>query len=275
MRSFRLAVFAAACVMATSAFAAAYDDFASGLSAYERGDYASAIPLFTAALNASDLAPNLKTTAYLDRARSYLGISHCQPALADLSAAKLADSNNIEITESLALAESCVADFKAAEADFTTVVQATHNPVFILARGHERWDAGDFTGAAVDFEATRAARPTYPYALLWLAMAQSRTGSDADALSHVSDLDLGTWPGPVMKLYLGQMKPEDVSVAAAQGDAVAVKNQMCEANFYIAEWWLAQKNTATAKALLQSAADNCPLNFVERGAARTELRRLQ
>jgi lipoprotein NlpI len=271
------AALAAMCVAGTvqGAHAAAYDDFAQGLSAYERGDFAAAIPAFTAAINAGDLAPNLKPTAYLDRARAYIRIGQCKPALTDLSAPKLLDASNIEITEALALSEACVADFKAADADFTAAITANPLPGLIWARGHERWDAGDFAGAAADFEVTRSAKPSYAYAVLWLAVAQLRMGSDEQALAHASDIDFGAWPGPVVRLYLGKIQPDVVNAAAAQGDAATVKNQQCEANFYIAEWLLAQKNVDKAKNLLQTAADACPQDFIERRSAKIELDRLR
>jgi lipoprotein NlpI len=49
---------------------------------------------------------------------------------------------------------------------------------------------------------------------------------------------------------------------------------MCEANFYLAEWWLAKKGEETARPLLEDVRDNCRHDFIEYSAARAELTRL-
>lgn len=84
-------------------------------------------------------------------------------------------------------------------------------------------------------------------------------------------IDSYDWPAPLIKMFIGDAKPEDVTAAALQGDANVVAGHQCEANFYIAEWWLAQKDAVSAKPLLEAAVKNCPKNFIEADAARSEL----
>lgn len=273
------AVFAVACSMASGlAYAAAYDDFAAGIAAYERGDGAGAIASLTAAINASDLAPNLKVTAYLDRGNAYVVNHQCALALADANAAKALGSNGNTLLVLLANAELCSGNFKDADASFTALLASMQgNSAIYFARGRERWASGDFAGAASDFTALNAARPDYPYSVLWLAVAEYRAGHpDLGALEKAaSRFDNGTWPAPIVKFYLAQAKAEDVEAAAAQGDQKAISGQQCEANFYVAEWRIAQNDSSAAKPLLQAAMDKCPPTFIERGAATIEIARLK
>jgi lipoprotein NlpI len=259
-----------------SAYAAAYDDFADGVAAYERGDATRAITSLTAALNAPDLSPNLKVTAYLDRGRAYLRNGQCAPALSDIQAAKALNANEIEVTVSLATAQDCAGDFKSAEASYTAAIAIEPNWQFFFARGRTRWAQDKFADAADDFAAVIRANPKYQYPVLWLAITQSRiTKPDTDAFARAaSSLDLDNWPGPLVKFYIGQARQLDVD-AGVHSDTQNVAARQCEADFYVGEWQLAHLNAAAARPLLQSAFEKCPANFVERGAAKIEIARLK
>src|SRR5215831_16040781 len=64
--------------------AAAYDDFARGISANLQGDAALAVTSFSAALSAGDLNATLVPAAYRGRAIAYMRQGQCKAALADL-----------------------------------------------------------------------------------------------------------------------------------------------------------------------------------------------
>jgi lipoprotein NlpI len=82
------------------------------------------------------------------------------------------------------------------------------------------------------------------------------------------------WPAPVIRLYLDQMTPEAVLAATDNPDAKTKNNQLCEANFYIAELNLQQGKKEDATRLFRLAAAGCPKNFVEYEGAVGELRAL-
>jgi lipoprotein NlpI len=256
--------------------AAAYDDFANGVAAYERGDNALAISSLTAALSAPDLASNLKVTAYMDRARAYLRAGQCAQVLPDLNAAKALGANALEVMESTASAQNCAGDFKSAEASYTSAIAVDPRWQFFWARGRARWEAGDFADAAADFKAVISVKPDYQYPLLWLAITQFKLAKpDAVTLVHgAAALDLSEWPGPIVKFYTGGATRQDID-AAVRSDAQNMAGRQCEADFYIAEWDIAQNDRDGARSRLQSATDKCPHNFVERNAAEIEIARLK
>jgi lipoprotein NlpI len=259
------------------ACAAAYDDFADGITAFERGDVQRAIVSLTAALDAPDLAPNLKVTAYLDRAKSYLASRQCALAAADINNAKSQGADDRAVTGLTAAVQYCARDFRSADATYTKMISVEPSAGLYFIRGRTRWAIADFAGAASDFAALNAANPKYPYSVIWLAVAEYRRGNpDLAALAKAAArLDTDAWPGPVIRLFLGTATVEDVIAAAANGEASALQNQQCEANFYVAEWWLAKSNAAGAKPLLQLATDKCPRTFIERDAAQIELEHLK
>ena len=107
-----------------------------------------------------------------------------------------------------------------------------------------------------------------------LHVAMKRQGQDdAQQLASVAAAaDLSKWPGPVLKLDLGQITADEVIVAAASGDIQ--KWQICEANYFTGEDALFHHQRTTAMARLGSARDGCPKDDTLYDAALVELRRL-
>jgi lipoprotein NlpI len=257
--------------------AAAYDDFARGVAAYERGEFALAIPALTAAIGAGDLAPNLKPTAYLDRARAYLGSGQCAHAMADLSDALSAGANAFDVDESRGFAAVCLRDYETADADYSAAIAIQPKAHIFFERGLSRWVAGNFADAASDFAKVATARPQDQYAMLWLALTRARSNAIDPAVMarDASALDLDAWPGPIVDFFLGHVTHDRLIAAAAQGaDSRVIADQQCEANFYVAEWLLVHGSGAAAKPLLQTAAGTCPHDFIEWRGATVELARL-
>jgi lipoprotein NlpI len=82
------------------------------------------------------------------------------------------------------------------------------------------------------------------------------------------------WPGPLLRLFLGQSTPAAVLAAADTPDAKKKNERICEANFYSGIVALRNGAKDEAAARYRSAADACPRELVERHAARAELEQL-
>jgi lipoprotein NlpI len=276
LRSFLLVVafLAGACAVAS---AAAYDDFARGISANLQGEDALAVTSFSAALAAGDLNPTLLPAAYRGRAIAYLRQNQCKQALADLDEYLRLKPGDVQGLQWRGNAHGCLGDFAAAEADLSQAVAVQPSRDTYWVRGRVRWRMKNYAGAADDFAHVTTLDPKFEYAVLWLELSRARGGTlDPKVGAHdVDELDSRDWPAPLIKHFVGEAKPEDMAAAAAQGDANAVANRQCEANFYLAEWWLARQDQAAAKPLLQAAAEKCPKNFIEYDGAQFELSALK
>jgi tetratricopeptide (TPR) repeat protein len=264
-----------ACVLSVAAArAAGYDDFASGMSAVNRGDNDQAIAFFTSALAAGDLSASLAPVAYLERARAHLAKDECPQAAADAAAALKAKPVYFEASLLKARADTCDGAQADVIADLTQVIAIRPFGEAYFERALARWSGGDFEGAAGDFSTASSLTPEWAYPVIWFGLSKQRAGTfdGADFAKRRQSFDGNDWPDPVLSLYEGKAKPDDVLAVAGKGDAA--KGNLCEAHFYIAEWWLIQKNADAARPLLQDAKSNCPRNFIEYRAAQAELGRL-
>jgi lipoprotein NlpI len=261
----------------SGAGAAGYDDYSQGLAARNRGDVKLAIAKFTAALNAGDLNPELVPVARINRGRARLYGGACADAADDFTAVLKLKPNDMEALKWRASAYVCQQKFDQAIADQNQVVAAQPGAPAFRRRGQIYWLKGDFAAAANDFQQATKLDPKYVYAWLWLDVMRVR-GGGADLPQMQRDLhglDLDEWPLPVFSLFMGELKPEQVMASTSHGDPDALKDRECEANFYTAEWWLAQRMPKSAQPLLEQAVSTCPQSFVERGLAVGELKHFQ
>jgi lipoprotein NlpI len=279
LRSTILALFVVvtSAALPSQAPAAAYDDFARGISANLQGDSALAVTSFSAAIAAGDLSQALLPAAYRGRAFANLRQGQCKSALSDLDEFIRLKPDDLQGAELRGDARACAGDLQGAEADLSQVIAAGSNREVYWSRGRVRWRMKQFAGAADDFARLVELHPESGYFLLWLELSRARGGTlDPKLGEHdLRELDSSEWPVPLIKLFVGEATPEDAAAAAAHGDSDMIASQQCEANFYVAEWWLVHNDAASAKPLLDTASQKCPKNFVEYGEARFELSTLK
>ena len=275
--TFAVLMCAALTAISSETLAAAYDDFARGISANLQGDAALAVTSFSAALAAGDLNPNLLPAARRGRAIAYLSQGQCKNALGDLDEFMRLKPGDVQGLELRSDAHACAGEFKAAEADLTEVIAAGSSRDVYWVRGRVRWRMKEFSGAADDFAHVIALHPENAYAVLWLELSRARGGAldPKTGEQDMRQLDSSAWPAPLIKMFVGEARAEDMAAAAARGDSGKIANQQCEADFYVAEWWLARNDTVSARPLLETASQTCPKNFVEYGEARFELSTLK
>jgi lipoprotein NlpI len=80
------------------------------------------------------------------------------------------------------------------------------------------------------------------------------------------------WPAPLVRMMLGDRPPEAALAAANDPDATTTDEQVCEANFYTAEFLRLQHRDEEALRLYRSALSGCPHDFIEYTAATNALR---
>lgn len=262
---------------AASAPASGYDEFSQGVTANLRNDPDIAIAAFTQALQSGELVSEYVPLAYRGRAAAYLQKDMCTEALADFRTYTALKGSDSKVLSRRIWAELCIKDVKAARSDFEEIAGPHKRAADVWDFARMEWQFGLYAQAAEDaglaFRNADKEELDKPYMLLWQALNADRAGQlDRHALATaVGTLDSDEWPRPLLDLYLGKLTPDEVKSSASSWRGG--KAQKCEADFYVAQWYLARGSVGPAQLLLQAAVKDCPGIFLERDAATVELKR--
>ncbi|HTG00201.1 MAG TPA: M48 family metalloprotease [Nitrospirota bacterium] len=162
-------------------------------------------------------------------------------------------------------------------ADFDQAIKL--NPLFSMAffnRGIAYFQMRKFSLAASDLKKALQLNSD-AYTAIWLYLAQANGGArDArsELAANIKNMK-AEWPTPVVLLYLDKDSLDAAMTAISNSDSKAQNKQMCEANFYIAEWHLIKGEKERGLPLFSKVVSNCPKNYLEYAVARTELERLK
>ena len=109
------------------------------------------------------------------------------------------------------------------------------------------------------------------YVILWRFIAQRRSNDPkafSDLAAEAGWMDKNKWPYPVFSLFHGESSANAVTAKAVDN------NQLCEARFYIGEWYDLSHDTDTAIDWFHAAISLCPTDFIEYDGAKVELKRI-
>jgi lipoprotein NlpI len=145
-------------------------------------------------------------------------------------------------------------------------------------RGSALYDKGEFKRAVQDLVKATDLQRDDPYAAIRRFLAESRVGMDATARLRdgASGIDLQTWPGPVISMYLGDGSPDQVLEAAKQAPAhaQAQREHLSEAYYYIGHGLMVRGQRAKAIEMFRAAVAAGPTSAIEYAGAHAELERL-
>jgi lipoprotein NlpI len=166
-------------------------------------------------------------------------------------------------------------DYEHAIADYTEAIKIDpKNMGAYFGLGRSELYTDNLSKARSDLGQASELDPKYAYTALWLDIANKRSNLPGHLSDAVVQIDKIKWPAPVIRLYLGASTPAEVLTAAQDEDVNTMNNRVCEANFYTGELALLQGAKEEAARLFKLAAADCPKGFIERPAARAELKAL-
>jgi len=208
-----------------------------GIAYQAKGDFAGAIIEYDEAIR---LDPG-NALAYSQRGHAYQARGDALSALADFSEAIRLDPKNI---------------------------WAYQNRGIVYLYG------GLLDKARADFRQAAELAPKDPYCALWLEIAERRSGVPGHLAEASRQLTLTAWPGPLVRLFLGETSLAATLAAAHVADATRGRRKACDANLYGAELAILQGRNDEALELYRLAAGECPNDFIEWTAANAALREL-
>jgi tetratricopeptide (TPR) repeat protein len=210
--------------------------------------------------------------AYFFRSELYKSKGDFDHAMADLNESIRLDPNYAMAYFNRGSVSYIKGNNPGALADFTKSIEL--NPDHAAAyfnRGIAYFVVGGrVADAEADFRKASKLDPKNPYFALWRDLAEQRNNVPSHLTDAAKQLDMTTWPAPVIRQFLGELSSAQTLAAADNNDPKTKLGQTCEANFYGGEFALLKKNRPEALRLLGVAARDCPRSFIESTAAVAE-----
>jgi lipoprotein NlpI len=266
------------------AWANAADLAKAGFAAQQKGDWDTAVGLYSQALASGELSEKGTIQIMGLRANAYGSKGAADKAVADFTEViKRAPADPMPLVgRSIAYRQLGKYDLAVADADAALKLKSDYVFAYV-SRAAANFYAGQFARAVEDYAKAQASDPSDPDLVLWLHVSRARAcQDDAEELArNAAKLDLNVWSGAAVAFYLGRLKPEEVKAASADPNPFVKVQQGCEASFYLAEDALLRAKSDDAKRLFQEVLDGCAAykaNYVYfsnvYGAAKEELKRL-
>ena len=214
------------------------------------------------------------TASYTNRGFAYWAKGDLDRAIANYSEVIRLDPEDALAYRDRGITYSDKGDTDRAFADYDEAIRLDPEYAFAYrTRGIAHLYGGSLAEAEADFQEAADLNPRNAYTALWFDIAERRNGGPGHLAEAARRLDMTAWPAPIVRLFLGEMTMA-TTFAAADEDAENRRDQICEANFYGAEFLQLQGQKAEALPLYRLAVSDCRRNFLESYAASWALRAL-
>lgn len=217
--------------------------------------------------------------AHADRGFSLNELGKTTEALNDMEQAIALDDGNPEYLRGRAAVLFRRGEFQKSAADFTRALTLGGDPhELYFRRGINHFYHGKLDEALADFEQSMsgAGGEQRLFHELWFAWTTQMLGKPLpDAMRAEIDTNAqGAWPRPALALFTGKLSPDDVlKVAEAKTGDERIMT-LCEAYFYIGQYYMTQKNPAKAIEFFEKTRATNVIVYTEHEAAKLELDRL-
>ena len=93
-----------------------------------------------------------------------------------------------------------------------------------------------FSTAHICLQAGEELGPKYAYTALWLDIAERRNNIASHLALAAKQLDMTTWPAPVVRLFLGDLSPAETLAAVEDKDPNTKQGAGLRGQFLQGEW---------------------------------------
>jgi lipoprotein NlpI len=248
--------------------------YASRCHAYdEKGDSTRAIADCSEAIRANPHYDYVYMV-YADRGDAYRAKGDLSHAISDYTEAIRLEPNYPQSYNGRGRAYEINGELDRAISDYGMAINLKHEyaPAY-AGRGRAYLYRGNPAKALADLTQASELDPKSVEDALWVDIVRQRSNLPSRLAEAAGKIDMKTWPAPVIRMFLGQMSPAAVFLAADDPDADMKKDQTCVANFYTAELALRTGGKAEAMRLFRLAQSGCP-HDITWSAANAELKAL-
>lgn len=214
---------------------------------------------------------------YANRAVTFFKTGDTQRALEDCDTALRLDANAADAYFIRGDIRFLSGDYDHAIQDYDQGLLIDPTPTRVYEyRGHAHFVRGNFAAASGDFAVVVERTPTDGRAVLLRSIAGARAGDNVVQTfeTDAARVDLTTWPGPIVKYYLGDLDKDALRQAAVTADQESGGDHMCDYGLYVGLGAIIFNDLETARTLLQQAELDCPTGSFAYVAAKAEAGRM-
>jgi tetratricopeptide (TPR) repeat protein len=221
----------------------------------EKGDLDRAIADFTESIKRDPK----NTRAYDGRGDVYRSKGDLEHAIGDYGEAITAEPN-AERYARRATAYLAQGDIQHALADYGEAIRlGPTDGSNYTERGSAYLSDGSVAKAEADFQQARNLDPANPYAALWLDIAERHNSVPSHLADYAKKLDMGSWPAPIVRLFLGDLTQAQLLDAAQNpNNSKVTQRRLCDAHLYGAQFALVKGTKEDAERQLRLATEDCP-----------------
>ncbi|MCE1247828.1 MAG: tetratricopeptide repeat protein [Firmicutes bacterium] len=245
-----------------------------------RGSTLKAMRKFNPAIQDLSKAIKIDPTyipVYYERSSCYLRLKQYNKAIADARKMLAIKPNHAIAYYDLGSIYTFSGKYQLAIQNFDLAIKAYPKlGVFYLDRGIVYLLTGNFKQADYDFKKAVELDANHPYFQLFFGLAEQRTGGDGLTQFNkvLKENKITRWPRPLYELFAGKITPAQCLGKVESTDNYAMKEQKCEAFFYIGEYYLIKKDKTKAAEYFRKSISTGVDWYYEYYLAKTELKRL-
>ncbi|WP_455200096.1 tetratricopeptide repeat protein [Kaarinaea lacus] len=235
------------------------------------------IASFSKVINAGRIQGTALAEIYRERGIHYADLGHYDKAVGDFSNAVKLNPGYVTAYINRANAYAKLEQYKAAFQDFATAQKLSPKNKSIYAiRGSLNFLMGRFSDAAADYRYYLSLKPDDMYRMLWLHLSQKyqNINKPSDLAKYSQHMNLDVWPGALVKLYLGQVGPDDFLNAFKKQMNSMSAEFLCEGFYYLGQYFLLTGNKKLAADSFKQAVNTNARQNIEYEFALAYLARL-
>lgn len=203
-------------------------------------------------------------SVFLDRALALIQLGEISNATQDINQAIRRAPNLPLAYELRTMVNLRLKKFASAEADITRSMNlgAEAGGIY-LRRGQVRYMAGNYADALQDFLQAEKSTETgfnVGFIRIWQSLTRLRLGQPIGNFPA----EANTWPQPLLELMHNRTQVEAVVRKAQQSKSEDEReSNLCEAYFYIAQWYITNNDNVRAEQFFRKAVETGVLHYTE------------